>query len=89
MITDKTYKALKLLEKRTYTRGMTAKEFAYGMWGKNPKYSYLFGSCKSWLCGGSYLARLYKKGLVKLDCKAKGYFLSKNGVKEIIKYENR
>lgn len=55
--------------------GMTAKGFAYAYY-KDTKHEYLLSACsnqghgacrgkKAWLCAGSYLKKLCKKGLVR------------------------
>lgn len=74
MITNNVYKALRILEKAGI-EGVTASGFAVSYYTE-PKHGYLFtavsnqgnGACagkKAWLCAGSYLGRLVKKGLVR------------------------
>lgn len=74
MITQNEYKALRILQK-TGIEGITANGFA-ARYFTEPKHEYLFtavsnqgnGACagkKAWLCAGSYLGRLVKKGLVR------------------------
>lgn len=71
MKTNRTYEALTLLRKHS---GLTANRFAELFWG-DKKYAYLFTSLskgfdggvygrKAWLCAGSYLSKLARKGLI-------------------------
>ncbi len=46
------------------SKGMKAKAFAWAFY-KGTQYEYLLGTRKAWLCAGSYLAKLCKRGLVK------------------------
>ena len=103
MITEKTYKALKVLEKTNTLKTMTANSFAILLWGMDESKSYLFtavsnggnGACsgkKAWLCAGSFLGRLAKKGLVHWQpriqgaCSA-GYAITQAGRDAIAEYE--
>ena len=79
MITEKQYKALKIVQEKSRNssnRTVRAYEFALAMWGKDLDKDYLFtgvsnqgnGACagkKAWLCGGSYLGRLVKMGYLR------------------------
>ena len=74
MITRNEHKALQIL-RQCGSEGITASGFAVRYFTE-PKHEYLFtavsnqgnGACagkKAWLCAGSYLGRLAKKGLVR------------------------
>lgn len=103
-ITPNTYKALKILEvTKNYSVVMSAMTFAIRFWGKDPNKEYLFtavsnngnGACsgkKAWLCAGSYLSKLSKKGLIRwhpanLGYHSAGYAITQNGLKAIKEYE--
>ena len=103
MITEKTYKALKVLESTNPIRTMTANSFAILLWGGDEDKKYLFTAVsngghggaagkKAWLCAGSLLGRLAKKGFVRWQpriqgvCSA-GYTITQAGRKEIEEYE--
>lgn len=102
MITEKTYKALKILAARTnWNTPIMAKEFAWLLWGDEPDKKYLFeahtntgnGACagkKAWLCAGSLLGKLSRQGLAKstvIDDYKYGYCITSKGREEILKYE--
>lgn len=104
MITDKTYKALKILSAATWERPMHAKDFALLLWGNDPSKEYLFnsntntgnGACsgkKAWLCAGSLLSKLTKRGLVHRFARNKeewhGYLLTEKGKQAIKEYESK
>ena len=72
-MTEKTIKALKILASME-NGGITPNRFAMKFWGDDPERQSLFtsvanagnGACagkKAWLCAGSYLNKLVKKGL--------------------------
>lgn len=99
-ITDKTYKALSILSSALWDRPMSAKEFAKRLWGDDQDKQYLFeahsntgnGACagkKAWLCAGSLLGRLRKKGLVRWSSLVicSGYVLTDKGKQAIKEYE--
>lgn len=99
-MTNRTYKALKVLESASWNRPMSAKEFAKRLWGNDPDKEYLFnahtncgnGACagkKAWLCAGSLLGRLRKKGLVSRSSLViwSGYVLNDKGKQAIKEYE--
>lgn len=99
-MTYKTYKALSILSSASWDRPMSAKEFAKRMWGDDPDKKYLFnahtntgnGACagkKAWLCAGSLLGRLRKKGLVSRSSLViwSGYVLNDKGKQAIKEYE--
>lgn len=85
MITEKTYKALKILEPtKNYSVVMSAFVFANHFWGNDPEKQYLFTATtnsgngassgkKAWLCAGSYLSKLAKKKLVRWTPSLEGY----------------
>lgn len=102
MITEKTYKALKVLEKTSVMNFMTANWFAVKFWGEDEDKRYMFtamtnggnGACagkKAWLCAGSFLGKLAKKKLVRWESKkdgsSKGYYLTNTGRQAIEEYE--
>lgn len=103
MITAKTYRALKLLEHtQRFDKVMTAHDFALAFWGNDADKEYLFtavsnsgnGACsgkKAWLCAGSYLSALYKRGLTRwrprCDYHPTGYEITKAGMQAIKEYE--
>ena len=91
MISDKQHKALVILTR--HPEGITASRFAVEYFTE-PEYEYLFtavsnqgnGACagkKAWLCAGSLLGRLIKKGLVrKLISRNRGadhFFITEKG----------
>lgn len=99
-MTYKTYKALSILSSTLWDRPMSAKEFAKRLWGDDPDKQYLFeahsntgnGACagkKAWLCAGSLLGRLRKKGLVSQSSSViwSGYVLTDKGKQAIKEYE--
>lgn len=99
-ITDKTYKALSILSSASWDRPMSAKEFAKRLWGDDQDKECLFnahtnsgnGACagkKAWLCAGSLLGRLRKKGLVSQLSSViwSGYVLTDKGKQAIKEYE--
>jgi hypothetical protein len=104
MITEKTYKALKILAPTiNFSVVMSAFTFANKFWGDDPEKQYLFtavsnnghgasASKKAWLCAGSYLSKLAKKGLVKWNPSVKGYHgtgyaITHEGLKAMKEYE--
>lgn len=100
MISKKTYNALLVLRNTNYTDGMPAKQFAFKLWGKDTTKERLFNACtntgngaccgkKAWLCAGSLLGRLKKKGYVKrsLYIGVGTYYISDIGKKEMDIYE--
>lgn len=103
MITEKTYKALKVLEKTTHKYPMPANGFAIALWGDDEDKKYLFTAVsngghggaagkKAWLCAGSLLGKLAKKGLVKWISRAfsgtyTGYMITTTGKQAIEEYE--
>ena len=85
MITEKTYKALKILAPTIdFSVVMSALVFAQKFWGNDPEKQSLFtavsncghgaaSSKKAWLCAGSYLSKLAKKKLVRWTPSLNGY----------------
>ena len=76
-ITDKTIKALKIIEN---TPKITARDFAELMWPNNIMHRRISnqgnGACRgkaAWLCGGSYLGKLRKAGLIYRALEDRGY----------------
>ena len=88
MITDKTYKLMKLLEKGTYFEGICAKWISWKLWGGNPETEHMSYSRKGWLQVGSQVGKLRKQGLVTYDKYFTGYYLTREGKKAIEHYEN-
>lgn len=104
MITDKTYKALKILSTATWERPMHAKDFALLLCGSDPSKEHLFnahtntgnGACsgkKAWLCAGSLLSKLSKRGLAYRFVRNReewhGYLLAEKGKQAIWEYESK
>jgi len=87
MISDKTYKILKLLEKGTYLNGICAKWISWKLWGGNPETEHMSYTRKGWLQVGSQIGKLRKKGLVNYDKEFTGYYLTREGIKAIEEYE--
>ncbi len=100
MINDKQYKALKVVAKKLEKNGtIRAYEFALEFWGKDLDKEYLFtsvsntgdyGACsgkKAWRCGGAYLGRLVKIGLLRRV--GFYYYISQKGIEEMKEYESK
>lgn len=87
MVTTKQYEILKLLEKGTYFEGICAKWLSWKLWGGNPETDHLSYTRKGWLCAGSLVGKLRKKGLVHYDKHFTGYYLTNDGKKAISEYE--
>ena len=98
MINDKQYKALKVVAKKLEKNGsIRAYEFALDFWGKDLDKEYLFtsvsnqgdyGACsgkKAWRCGGAYLGRLVKMGLLRRV--GFYYYISQKGKDAVNEYE--
>lgn len=97
-MTEKEYKILKAIERGTYDRGINAKAIAWTLWGDDPEHDYLFfvcsnqgnGACrgkKAWLCAGSLVGKLRKRGLVDYDRQCTGYVLRPAGRQALADYE--
>ena len=100
MINDKQYKALKIVSQKLKKHGtIRAYEFALDFWGKDLDKEYLFtsvsnqvdyGACagkKAWRCGGAYLGRLVKMGLLRRV--GFYYYVSQKGIEAIREYESK
>ena len=100
MINDKQYKALKIVSQKLKKHGtIRAYEFALNFWGKDLDKEYLFtsvsnqgdyGACagkKAWRCGGAYLGRLVKMGLLRRA--GFYYYVSQQGIEAIREYESK
>lgn len=100
MINDKQYKALKIVSQKLKKHGtIRAYEFALNFWGKDLDKEYLFtsvsnqgdyGACagkKAWRCGGAYLGRLVKMGLLRRA--GFYYYVSQKGIEAIREYESK
>lgn len=99
MITYKTYKALKCLEHTKVDIPMSAHLFAHRYWGEDENKRYLFTAVtnsgngatsgkKAWLCAGSLLSKLAKRGLVMWLCRPyHGYTITSKGLDAIREYE--
>lgn len=100
MINQKQYKALKIVSKKLEKHGtIRAYEFALEFWGKELDKEYLFtsvsnqgdyGACsgkKAWRCGGAYLGRLVKMGLLRRV--GFYYYVSQKGIEEMKEYESK
>ena len=97
-MTEKEYKILKAIERGSYDRGINAKAIAWTLWGDDPQYEYLFSACsnqgygacrgkKAWLCAGSLVGKLRKRGLVDYDRHCTGYVLCSAGRQALADYE--
>lgn len=95
MLTDKQAKALNILMELP---GIRAEEFARRMWGDTK--TNMFTSRKNggngcqtgkaaWLCAGSYIGRLKKKGFARHNYEFTGYVITKEGKKALIEYKNK
>ena len=97
MLTAKEHKALSILAEHPYPEGVTASRFAV-LYFNEEKHRILFtavsnqgnGACagkKSWLCAGSFLGRLAKKGYCFHRYKGDVgyYYISPEGEKAIKK----
>ena len=89
MLTPNAYNILKLLEKGTYYEGICAKWISWKLWGGNPETEHLSYTRKGWLCVGSYIGKLRKKGLVDYDKHFTGYYLTNEGKKTVKEYEQK
>ena len=96
-ITDKTIKALKIIQENPE---LTARDFAEKMWPDSLMHIRTSnqgnGACKgkaAWLCGGSYLGKLKKEKLIYRDLSDGGYigkfYLMNKGREAIEEYEKR
>lgn len=94
-VSGRAHKALSILAAHP---GIMAKEFA-ALYYSEPRYAYLFtavsnqgnGACagkKAWLCAGSLLGRLRKQGLVRHDVVAGRFYLTDEGKKNIIAFQD-
>ncbi len=88
--TEKTLKALNILSDTNRSRPMSASGFAILMWPDNTMHTKSSnqgnGACRgkaAWLCGGSYLAKLAKRDLVRFTFNPNGYYISKEGKEAI------
>lgn len=91
MATEKEMKALMIIN---VNPGISAGDFAEKMWPGNPmhtKHSNGGDGCQvgkaAWLCGGSYLGKLIKKGWVRkpyLTLNEIGFRLTHDGIKTLI-----
>jgi hypothetical protein len=86
-VTDTMIKALKIVRDH---KDLRATSFALTMWPESPMHNKVSntgnGACKgkaSWLCGGSYLKKLEKKGLIRCRIMDDKYTLTEIG-KEIL-----
>ena len=89
MITSKAYNILKLLEKGTYYDGICAKWISWRIWKDDAERQYLAYTRKGWLCVGSYIGKLRKKGYVDYDKNFNGYYLTNLGKEKIREYDLR
>lgn len=92
-LTEAQHKALNILKVTDYDKGMYCRKFAQLMWpdsamhrtSKNTGNGACCGKA-AWLCAGSYLAKLRKKGWAN-DHGHNGWYLTADG-KEILKQQN-
>lgn len=100
MISKTSYKALKVLESKNANPldGTHATQIATAVWGDDPKREYLFtavsnqgnGACaskKAWLCAGSLMGKLIKKGLAYKTFDGT-YRITDEGIKALKQYES-
>jgi len=98
MITEKTYRALDILNEREWDKPITARDFALKMWpdGKWKKMYNVGNGATSgvgmWLSAGSYLSKLKKRGLVwdeydQQDGYQRFWHISSKGKEAIEEYE--
>ena len=83
MATETTIKALNIIKELDR---VSAAEFARRMWPDSNMHKKVSnqgnGSCRgkaAWLCGGSYLAKLAKKKLIRYSTALETYILTKDG----------
>lgn len=81
-------KALNILEATSFSKPYSARGFARAMWGETNENLFTKvsnqgnGACHgkaAWLCGGSYLGKLAKKGWVKVAYNPSRYYISEKG----------
>lgn len=91
-LTGSQHKALTVLKDTGIFNTVSAKEFAEKMWGDTDTRMFKKvsntgnGACSgkaAWLCAGSYLAKLIKKGWVDHKFDPNGYFITQEGKKLI------
>lgn len=98
-MTDAQYKALTILKDTNLSlnKTMGAAGFATKMWegsGMHTKHSNGGNGCQvgkaAWLCGGSYLAKLRKKGLTGVTGpRFNEHYITRKGREELIKENER
>jgi len=93
-MTNTQYKALKFLENTSYMKPMTSARIAELLWPDSSMHTSSKntgnGACRgkaAWLCGGSYMGKLKKKGWVKDGHNFRGYFISREGKEALTKEE--
>lgn len=93
ILSESQQKALAILKLSNWEKPMSVREFAQNMWPDSLMHSRVkntgYGACAgkgAWLCGGSYLGKLKKKGLVDnhtLYRNPYGYYITKKGLKAL------
>lgn len=93
-LTPITYKALSILKDTKMYDGMYAKTFALKMWPDSPKHNKLSNTGNGatsgkgmWLCAGSYLNRLKKKGIVSNFPNINEWHITLEGRKALEEYD--
>lgn len=94
MLTPAQKKALEILKDTSYSKQMSPVTFAEKMWGGTDTLMFTKvknsgnGACTgkgSWLCAGSYMGRLRKKGWVYVEYAPTGYYITFEGKKQLEK----
>jgi hypothetical protein len=85
-MTPSQIKALTILKDTSYSKPFQAAEFALKMWPDSDMHRKTSnqgnGACvgkAAWLCAGSYLGKLYKKGWIATCLYPGGYYITSNG----------
>lgn len=85
-VTPTQLKALGILKNTSYLKPIQATEFAIAMWPDSSMHKKTSnqgnGACvgkAAWLCAGSYLGKLYKKGWISTVRYPGGYYITKDG----------
>lgn len=88
LLTKAQFKALGILCNTAYFNEMSARNFAEAMWGDTDTNMFKSvkntgnGACSgkaAWLCAGSYLGRLRKKGWIYSTIDPTGYYITTEG----------
>lgn len=97
-LSNRCIQALEILSEYTYNEPISAMGFADKFWKDSDTNMFTSskntgnGACRgkaAWLCAGSYLAKLRKKGLVTCTTWTNGYLLSFDGKKILNEIKNQ